>query len=571
MTKDDNAAYRKELERIYRQLILNPRLAKPDSIYNYRFFSDTPEMRHLVDNLFALIPDLRTHPDLSRTPKAVEKAKRGLNNLLSNFIIARLKATISGHKDFVLAIRTALPAFKLTRYNKGYDYFRYRTIIPIIKILESNKYIERYTGFPGEKPAISKLRSTGKLLQLIAAYKISPCMVRKLSWKEVIHLTKPKKAYGKRIVKRLDYKDNGLTKSIRAEVETLNRILESTKISLKLDGGAPNGTANLLGSLENKSRVKLKEYLLQGYLAPIQGVYLHLNDVFIVLDHIYALHSTKRGTVVNLHYIPLDPNSNLYKDRLKYRNNNNYRFLYYTPHTHTLCMCYKTVECELKGNLLHRTFNVVGDFDPGATYWNKGGRFFAPHMNLSEELRRHIFINDIPTVSLDFGGMFVQMAYHLKGVECPYNDPYEGIPIEGIDIPRQIWKTATSICFNIGKEDRAIKAVVKATKDIIKEDRLSMKPIKYDQAKKIVEYIKKRHQKIASDFFTWKGADLMYYESETAARVMKELMIQNPSPIVVLSLHDGFIVQEQYKDLLQATMKKSYQTVLATTFEPIIK
>jgi hypothetical protein len=467
-------------------------------------------------------------------------------------------------------MKTSMPAFKMDRYNKGYDYFRYRTMITIIKILESNKYIERYTGYPGKKPTISKLRSTNKLLQLIAVYKISPCMVRTVSWKEVIHLTKPKKSYGKRIVKRLDYKDNSITESIRAEVETLNRILESAKISLKLDGGSPQGTSHLIRTLENKSRVKLKEYLLQGYLAPIRGVYIHLNDVFIVLDHIYALHSTKRGAVVNLRYIPLDPNTNLYKDRLKYKNMN-YSFLSYTPHTHTLCMCYKNVECELKGNLLHRTFNVTGGFDPGTNYWKKGGRFFAPHMNLSEELRKHIFIDDVPTVSLDFGGMFVQMAYHLKGLQCPYDDPYEGIPITGIDIPRQIWKTATSICFNTGKEDSAIKAIVKAAKEIIREDRLSMKPIKYDQAKQTVEYIKQRHQKIASDFFIWKGMALMHYESEIAARVMRKLMIGNPNPIIVLSVHDGFIVQEQYKALLQHTMKESYQKILATKFEPIIK
>ena len=67
------------------------------------------------------------------------------------------------------------------------------------------------------------------------------------------------------------------------------------------------------------------------------------------------------------------------------------------------------------------------------------GRFYGPWwQNLSSELRSQIFINDTPTVEIDFKAMHIQILAALEGVEVD-GDPYELPPgqFSGVDEKEQ--------------------------------------------------------------------------------------------------------------------------------------
>lgn len=67
--------------------------------------------------------------------------------------------------------------------------------------------------------------------------------------------------------------------------------------------------------------------------------------------------------------------------------------------------------------------------------------------------------------------------------------------------------------------------------------------------------------------FKGSGIGLQIYESEIAERILKVLTREG---ICCLSVHDSFIVQEQYRDRLYDVMTDSFKKVMGVTYDPVI-
>ena len=108
------------------------------------------------------------------------------------------------------------------------------------------------------------------------------------------------------------------------------------------------------------------------------------------------------------------------------------------------------------GNFTHRVFNNSS--------WDQGGRFYGGFwQQIDGILRSRIYINDKPTVEIDFSGLHVILAYTRIGEDywgMTDEDPYN-IPIEGIEYPdhaRDVVKQLTLLAFNASDESSLFKA-----------------------------------------------------------------------------------------------------------------
>ena len=94
----------------------------------------------------------------------------------------------------------------------------------------------------------------------------------------------------------------------------------------------------------------------------------------------------------------------------------------------------------------------------------KGGRFYGGFwQQIDGILRSRIYMNDKPTVEIDFSGLHVILAYAQVGMTIwatTDEDPYN-IPIEGIEYPdhaRDVIKQLTLLAFNASNESSLFKA-----------------------------------------------------------------------------------------------------------------
>jgi hypothetical protein len=87
---------------------------------------------------------------------------------------------------------------------------------------------------------------------------------------------------------------------------------------------------------------------------------------------------------------------------------------------------------------------------------------------LTKELRRFITLNGNPFVELDYSGLHIRFAYHLKGLDYR-DDPY-GFCGED-DTVRIPYKLAVLILINSGARPLAVKAIRKAFLDEMRRRR----------------------------------------------------------------------------------------------------
>src|SRR5262249_39228954 len=79
----------------------------------------------------------------------------------------------------------------------------------------------------------------------------------------------------------------------------------------------------------------------------------------------------------------------------------------------------------------------------------------------------------------------------------------------------------------------------------------------YAKARRVVETIKEKHWRIAHAFGSGAGLSLMRVDSDIAEAVVMTL---NKDGIIVLPIHDSFIVQERHRSRLQEVMEYAFDT-----------
>jgi len=186
----------------------------------------------------------------------------------------------------------------------------------------------------------------------------------------------------------------------------------------------------------------------------------------------------------------------------------------------------------------------------------------ALHISLPKKMRRHIFINDSPTVELDFQGHHIRILYH-KEVGVHYTkDPYELLCQDRPDW-RPIYKIVLLVSINAADEDQCLGG---CRKKLLKKN-YSGKFLTNEFLKLRIEEVKNAHPDIAKYINARVGLELQNYEGRTVDMIINTLLREE---IACLPVHDSFIVPAEHEKLLYEVMINSYQKVIGD-YEPVIE
>ena len=182
-----------------------------------------------------------------------------------------------------------------------------------------------------------------------------------------------------------------------------------------------------------------------------------------------------------------------------------------------------------------------------------GGKYYGPcWQNLSKELRGKIKINGAETVELDFNAMHLHLLY------CKVNKKLTDYIPEGIDayqLPnrnRKIVKTSFTCCINNNCNKDNVNHVV-GRRVVKKYPEIFMKNTSY---RDILEELGSYHPEVRQFFYAQIGNEISNMESKVSDYIIGKLTKKN---ILVLNIHDSFIVSIAYKDILLNTMTDSFK------------
>ncbi|WP_461432098.1 hypothetical protein [Hoeflea alexandrii] len=176
----------------------------------------------------------------------------------------------------------------------------------------------------------------------------------------------------------------------------------------------------------------------------------------------------------------------------------------------------------------------------------RGGRFYAlggSWQSMSKDLRNQITINGEPVVEIDYKTLHPAIIYAQAGAPLPDDCYTIG------DWYRPLVKIAFLILINAKGERQARAAIARH------DQMASIAPPgskrAYAVANELIRAVKSKHARIRNAFHSDKGAELMRLDSELAETVMHSMLLAG---IVVLPVHDSFLVQESQASFLEETM-----------------
>tara|TARA_R110000744_G_scaffold149474_2_gene262622 strand:+ start:48 stop:1496 length:1449 start_codon:yes stop_codon:yes gene_type:complete len=179
--------------------------------------------------------------------------------------------------------------------------------------------------------------------------------------------------------------------------------------------------------------------------------------------------------------------------------------------------------------------------------YEKGGRFYRGWwQNILSDYRKHILIDGVRTVEVDYCNMSIRMLYAKIDHEYPIGlDAYSlGLPNwEGKQDPRRkIIKQFINALLN--DEDGVYK---------LKKKDVQILGLDHEQ---MLALVKKVHGPIFDLITAGGGQGIQYEDSQITQDIILELLNDN---ITCLPVHDSFIVQHQHADSLVAVMKSVFK------------
>ncbi|MEY8099841.1 hypothetical protein AB9F29_21000, partial [Falsihalocynthiibacter sp. S25ZX9] len=199
--------------------------------------------------------------------------------------------------------------------------------------------------------------------------------------------------------------------------------------------------------------------------------------------------------------------------------------------------------------------------------WQMNGRFYGGWwQRINGDWRSQIFINDEPTVEVDFQGLHINLLYAEIAEEL-VGDPYDLSPIKFHAYPdemvRNIVKRLVLTSLNAKDKSSAYKAFrngfsnthwAKQATDI--------------QIDKFLNAFLARNPKISDYLFSDKGIQLMRIDSDITAHIHSHFTEQG---IPVLSVHDSYIVEYRRVTELRVAMAKASEAVVGRALPTSIK
>ncbi|MDF3905198.1 hypothetical protein, partial [Paracoccus sp. AS002] len=182
--------------------------------------------------------------------------------------------------------------------------------------------------------------------------------------------------------------------------------------------------------------------------------------------------------------------------------------------------------------------------------WEMNGRFYGPWwQGLNSKLRSQIFINDTPTVEIDFKAMHIQILAAQQGVELP-PDPYELPPGQFPDTdPREqrgLVKQLVLTALNAKDTHSACLAFREGL-----EVGHPGKHLKNTTLQKTIDAFSEHVPALAGSLCSDVGIRLMFTDSQIMERVIDRCTFMG---LPVLTVHDSAIVPYTHSRVLEATM-----------------
>lgn len=177
----------------------------------------------------------------------------------------------------------------------------------------------------------------------------------------------------------------------------------------------------------------------------------------------------------------------------------------------------------------------------------KGGRFYRGWwQQIPSRHRPHIRIDGYMTVEVDYSSMAFRILYAQIGYPYPTDSDIYDIGLDG-------W---------VGKDDER-RPIVKEFMNALINDEDGVYRLKSEHKnalklnhEQLMAKLKDKHPKIFSEIDNGIGLKLQFIDSQIAERVMLEMMNDG---IVVLPIHDSFIVRAGYQQWLTSVMRNVFR------------
>ena len=181
-----------------------------------------------------------------------------------------------------------------------------------------------------------------------------------------------------------------------------------------------------------------------------------------------------------------------------------------------------------------------------------GARFYGGWwQSLPSKFRPHITIDGYKTSEVDFSTMSLRLLYAKENIAVPDTRDLYDIGLKGskpyLKRARELIKEFTNAIINDEK------GYFRLSNSELKELKLTHKELKTK--------VNNHHQPISKYFGTGIGIELMYTDSVIAEDIMLSFLKED---IIVLPIHDSFIIRTGYELSLRAQMKLSFNKIVKT-------
>ena len=190
--------------------------------------------------------------------------------------------------------------------------------------------------------------------------------------------------------------------------------------------------------------------------------------------------------------------------------------------------------------------------------WSSGGRLYGGWwMSAGRDLRPHITIDGQPTVELDYKTLHPRLLYHREGRPLDF-DPYN-LPALPSDRVRELGKKTFNRLLNTTSKKVRDRLRVRAAPG---DNLVLPKGWTFEM---YVDALVERLAPIHKWLGTGVGVHLQREDSDLALAVLQKM---EDAAVVVLPIHDSFMVAEQHKDLLWTAMHDAFREQFG--FDPVI-
>lgn len=215
--------------------------------------------------------------------------------------------------------------------------------------------------------------------------------------------------------------------------------------------------------------------------------------------------------------------------------------------------CDNSRAVRLRPMRMRRIFNL--DFQ-------HGGRFYGGIENMPSGLRTKLNINGQPTVEWDFASYQLRMLYHLKQIE--YKRDAYAVASGYIPEHRDIYKVIALAALNAQNEQDCLKGIRHELRNTDLADLIggisdaNIKPL-------LTDWIN-AHAPISEYMYSGIGLRLQAYDSDIVNELLKHFTHRG---VLVLSVHDSFLIEASRSNELKRIMRSCYRQRFG--FHPEVK